>query len=128
MPPPERLMLPEIVLLVTVSTPALWMASYPAAVRYNPERTKFEPPGSKIVYRFLPFIVTNCVKVAPLPVVGPRILVFVGRFRVPVLLSMIVLAEAAFVAAKTVGSNEMSAPDVLAAAAASASRRLQLWL
>ena len=70
---------------------------------------------------------TSCVRVAPLPVVGPKIRVFDETFNVPALPSVIVLAETGWDAAKTVGSKVMSAPDVVSpAAAASASRRLQL--
>src|SRR5271165_4988767 len=74
--------------------------------------------------RFLPLMVTSCISVAALPVVGPRIRVLSGTFNVPALPNMIVLAEAGSLAPKRAASKVTSAPEVAAAAAASASRRL----
>src|SRR5271156_1753053 len=127
MPPPwakaaVTVPLPDIVLFDTVRTPEfempppLFAAEPPVIVRL--EMAAFVTPALTVKTGPPPLTVTRFVRVEPLPVVAPVIVVCGGILRVPL------AREIVWAVAKALGSKVIL-PEPAARAAANASRRLQ---
>ena len=72
MPPPSESLFPEIVQSITVSVPPLEMPPAAPSAMARPDRTVLFPVVKMALLMFVPLMVTSCVNVAPLPVVGPK--------------------------------------------------------